>query len=70
MSHLRPSGSSLTIAPLLALSLSLACLSGSCGAQVSPQRNPDGEWGVPQFTLTIQAPPLGQGVYLIDIQAS
>ncbi len=33
-------------------------------------RNPDGEWGVPQFTLTIAAPPLGQGAYLVDIQAS
>ena len=33
-------------------------------------RNPDGEWGTPQFTLTIPAPPAGQGLYLIDIQAS
>ncbi|MFT5042234.1 MAG: hypothetical protein ACI8TX_003216, partial [Hyphomicrobiaceae bacterium] len=34
------------------------------------ERNPDGEWGVPEFTLTIPAPPLGQGAYLVDIQAS
>ena len=33
-------------------------------------RNPDGEWGAPQFTLTIPAPALGYGTYLIDIQAS
>ena len=32
--------------------------------------NPDGEWGAPEFTLTVAAPPLGQGVYLVDIQAS
>ncbi|MAB78613.1 MAG: carbohydrate-binding protein [Planctomycetes bacterium] len=41
-------------------------------ADVGPPspRNPDGEWGVPQFTLTIAAPPLGLGTYLVDIQAS
>ena len=33
-------------------------------------RNPDGEWGVPEYTLHIPAPPLGQGLYLIDIQDS
>jgi hypothetical protein len=37
---------------------------------VQAERNPDGEWGVPQFTLTIPAPSLGQGLYLVDIQAS
>ena len=35
-----------------------------------PVRNPDGEWGVPENTLTIPAPNPGQGLYLIDIQDS
>jgi len=38
--------------------------------KATPPRNPDGQWGVPQFTLTVPAPPPGQGLYLIDIQAS
>jgi hypothetical protein len=73
MSDLYPSHNSQTIAALFALSLAClsgSCLSGSCGAQSPSQRNPDGQWGVPQFTLTVPAPPLGQGVYLVDIQAS
>ena len=40
------------------------------GVAPRPLRNPDGEWGVPQNTLTIPAPPTGQGLYLINIQAS
>lgn len=43
-------------------------LAGVCTAQAAS--NPDGEWGVPESTLTIPAPPAGQGLYLIDIQAS
>ena len=43
---------------------------GLCFAQGPSERNPDGEWGVPEFTLTIAAPALGQGLYLVDIQAS
>jgi len=56
----------------------LVLTTGICAAQpqqVWPHRelvgrNPDGEWGIPQSTLTIPAPALGQGLYLINIQAS
>ncbi len=47
-----------------------ACGDGVVDPGEECERNPDGEWGVPEFTLTIPAPPLGQGAYLVDIQAS
>jgi len=70
MPDLRPSVSHSNGALLLALLLLGAWLAAPCHAQACAPRNPDGEWGAPEFTLTIPAPPLGQGLYLIDIQAS
>ena len=54
----------------VATTLIVALFAGACGAQAPALRHPDGEWGVPEFTLTVPAPPSGQGLYLIDIQAS
>ncbi len=55
-------------ARILRISLMVVFFAGVGSAQ--GPRNPDGEWGAPEFTLTIPAPALGQGLYLIDIQAS
>lgn len=58
------------VAATILVALLVVGLHGACAGQSCSVRNPDGEWGTPQFTLTVPAPPAGQGLYLIDIQAS
>jgi len=52
------------------VSVAILSWAGPGLVRAQAERNPDGEWGAPEFTLTVPAPAFGQGLYLIDIQAS